>query len=582
MKAISRLLSSAGQIYHAGTEVAKKGATYVSRETKDALVNHTQIGRRLQEGIHSAKEAVKHKITKLAGDSNEAFSKYFGRIQADGVNISRKLSQDNKFVSLYNRYAQKTGLNTLVTNGKTDEQIMQELIETAGVGPTKFAQIISSDKNIMGKITDPALKKAIQNTRSNCSFSRTIEEAQQVLNESLAGKNFKIHKELSAESIGATYLVKRPDGTTAVLKMLKKGVDKEQLELEEKLFTRLIKEFGGTPEEIAKHQGMLKGWYKDWAEELNFFTEYKYNKMLQKGAKRFKVADITDISQDGRCIIMNKANGIQMNKLVKILSDYRANPTEFATKYAKEIKDNPWLANPEKVLKDLPTTLTKTFDEQFMFMKKGGKSLMHGDPHTGNFFITADSKGRLIPEFIDTGNCVARTSSQIKNDIKFFTNYFVGNSEGVAKYFVEQCGYSRANKQEVISKISKEIQETIFGKKQNITKFEDVQANINTILEKYGLQMSTENATAMKAQMQFFTAINEAAKLSGQSLNIATILKDIPQASWGMIKTGTNPWSSIKEALKFAYRNQEQAVGTAYQFTLKDINNLAQSGELLA
>ncbi len=570
-------MSLVSPVARAVIRAGKKATTTVAKEAKNVLVNHTQIGRRLREGVHTARQAIKTSFTKLSKESDDVVNKYMDKLNIHGYNISRKLSNDNQFVALYNRYAEKTGLNKLKPDGKNDEQIFQELIETAGVGPTKFAQIISSDEKIMSKIKNEALKEAIRKTRSNCSFSRTIEEAQEVLNNSFPGKNYVIMEELRAGSIGAAYKVKRPDGSTAVLKMLKKGVDKEQLDLEEKLFTRLIKELDDSPKEVAKHQGMLKSWYKDWAEELNFNTEYANNKLLAKGAQRYKVADITDISKNGTCIVMDMANGIQMNKLIKILNDYKTNPAEFAAKYADEIKDNPWLANPEKVMKDLPTTILKTFDEQFMFMKKGGKSLMHGDPHTGNFFITTDKNGKLIPEFIDTGNCVSRTSKQIKEDIKFFTNYFVGNSEGVAKYFVNQCGYNKADKAEVINKIAAEIQKDIFGKKQNITNFEDVQNTINVILEKYGLQMSTENATAMKAQMQFFTAINEAGQLTGKKLDLGTIIKDIPKASWGMIKTGTNPWSSIKEALKFAYNNQRQAVGTAYQFSINDVDDIVET-----
>jgi predicted unusual protein kinase regulating ubiquinone biosynthesis (AarF/ABC1/UbiB family) len=318
-------------------------------------------------------------------------------------------------------------------------------------------------------------------------------------------------------------------------------------------------------------QKLMGNLYHDWRGELNFAQELENNRKLAQGAQRYKVAKITDISKDGTCIVMDMAEGIQMNKLIKILQDYKANPTEFATKYAKEIAANPWLANPEKVMKELPTTLTQTFDEQFMFMKKNGTSLMHGDPHTGNFFITADKKGRLIPEFIDTGNCVQRTGAQIQQDIDFFTNYFVGNSEGVARYFVDQCAYKGADKAEITKKIAEEIENTIFRQVHDITKFKDVQANIQVILEKHGLQMSTENATALKAQMQFFSAISEASHLSGQSMNMATLLKDVPKASWSMIKAGTNPWGSIKNAVKYAFHNQQQAMGTAYQFTISDI-----------
>ena len=557
----------------------KKGAHYLATETKDVLVNHTAIGRRLKSGIIDAKDSFKRGFTKFAQGGN--VDDYIDSIKSKALNVTTTLCQDKKFTDTMAEYAAKSGVFNYTADGKTNEKIFQELIEMSGVGPTKFAQIISSNNQIMSKITSPELKAAIKNTRSHCSFSRTLSEAQAVVDKAFPNGGYVLEKELSAGSIGAAYLLKRPDGSTAVLKMLKNGVTKEQLDMEEKIFTRVVKEFSSTPEEYAKNRNMLQSWYKDWKEELNFSTEFANNKLLSTGAKRYKVAAVTDLSKDGTCLIMDKASGIQMNKLVNILEDYKANPVGFATKYSKEIAENPWLANPEKVMKDLPKTLLKTFDEQFLFLKKNGKTMMHGDPHTGNFFITADSNGKLIPEFIDTGNCVARSASQIKEDIKFFSNYMVGNSEGVAKYFVDQCGYNRANKALVTSQIAKDIERYIFGKKQKITKFVDIQNSISEILKKHGLQMSAENATAMKAQMQFFTAVSEAGKLSGQSFDMATLLKDIPQSVFGMIKNGVNPWSALKDALKFAYYNQQRAVGTAYQFSIKDIDKYMTQGNNL-
>lgn len=568
---ISTSLSSfAVDLYHSGAAVFKKGVSYVSREAKDVFANHTAIGRRLKSGIVDARDSFKQGFTKFTQGEN--VDGYIQSIKSKSWGVTKTLYKDKKFTDALAEYAARRGVFNYTCEGKSHEKIFQELIEMSGVGPTKFAQIISSNNQIMSKIKTPELQAAIRNTRSHCSFSRNLSEAQKVVDKAFPNGGYVLEKELSAGSIGAAYLVKRPDGSTAVLKMLKNGVTKEQLDMEEKIFTRVVKEFSSTPEEYAKNKNMLQSWYKDWKEELNFSTEFANNKLLATGAKRYKVAAVTDLSKDGTCLVMDKANGIQMNKLVNILEDYKANPAEFATKYSKEIAENPWLANPEKVMKELPKTLLKTFDEQFLFLKKNGKTMMHGDPHTGNFFITADANGKLIPEFIDTGNCVARSASQIKEDIKFFSNYMVGNSEGVAKYFVDQCGYSRADKALVTSQIAKDIETYIFGKKQKITKFVDIQNSISEILKKHGLQMSAENATAMKAQMQFFTAVSEAGKLSGQSFDMATLLKDIPQAVFGMIKNGVNPWSALKDALKFAYYNQQRAVGTAYQFSIKDID----------
>ncbi len=561
-----------------------KGTKYVTRETKELLANHTAIGRRLREGVNHAKEAVKIRMKPLADKSTGMIEQAEVRLNEKGVQAVQNLRQDAKFMEDLDKYSRMRGVGPAKEGEKAiklnDEQFIQLAIETLGVGPTKAAQIISGNPAMMSQIEQKLgsqVAKALKNTKSGCFPTRTVEQAQELITKAFPEQNILVQKQLGVASIGETYLVKRPDGTEAVVKMIKNGVNKEQLVMEEKLLTRMLREFSDSPAEFAKVKGQLRTLYQDWGKELNFADELANNQFLAKGAKRFKVARITDIAKDGSCIVMNKANGIQMNKLMEILKDYKTNPTEFASKYAKEIAENPWLANPEKVAKELPTSLLKAFDEQFMFMKKGGQSIMHGDPHTGNFFITQGKNGKLIPEFIDTGSCVTRTGAQIKEDISFFSNYFVGNSKGVAEYFVKQCPHKGWRTDHLVDKIATDIQSEIFGKTQNIRKFSDVQANLNAILEKHGLQMSAENATAMKAQMQFFSAVSEAGKLTGQSVDIMTLMKDIPQAAFGMAKCGTNPWSSVRDACKFAFHNQKQAVGTAYQFTIKDVDRILKS-----
>lgn len=561
--------------YHAITD----GACYVGKKGKSAIINHTDIGARLKEGVNFARESVQRPIQRLQGACDDIAGRYTRAFEQNSDKIMTNLSQDAEFVETYKNYMAKTGIPRKVIEGifgkrKTDAQFMQELIEASGVGPTKWAQIKSNDLKFMEriKLESPQLAEAIAKTKTHCSFTRTVEQAQAVIDKAFPDQGLIILEEMNAASIGAAYKVQKADGSIAVVKMLKKGVTKEQLDMEEKLIQKIISQLEDSPEEAAKMQKLMGNLYHDWRGELNFAQELENNRKLAQGAQRYKVAKITDISKDGTCIVMDMAEGIRMDKLLKILKDYKTNPTEFTTKYAKEIAANPWLSDPEKVMRELPTTITKTFNEQFMFMKKGGTSLMHGDPHTGNFFITADKKGRLIPEFIDTGNCVQRTGTQIQQDINFFSNYFVGNSEGVAKYFVAQSGYNGADKAEITQKIAKEIQETIFGQKHDITKFGAVQGNIQIIMEKYGLKMSPENATALKAQMQFFSVISEVNHLSDAKTNMMTlVMSDIPKASWSMVKNKTNPFSSLKDAIKYAYKNQQQAMGTAYQFTISDV-----------
>ncbi len=526
-----------------------------------------------RDAIKKGKYALMIPFRGVNRNSENIIETVTNQVRDNAPEMLDNLIKDKDFINIYKKYfikragVVKKDILDKALNGNP-EDILKVLIEAHGIGATKLSQIISGDAKVMGQIQKkyPKLAEAIKKTQSQCSASRTIQEAQEFLTKSFPDKGYVIEKELSAGSIGATYLIKKPDGTTAVLKMLKKGVDKEELEMEQILIEKLLKSLGSKDVDFKKYNKTIKEIYKDWAKELDFGIEFKNNQRLSSNANRYTVAKITDISEDASCIIMDKARGIQMNKLMEILKDYKSNPAEFNIKYAKEITENPWLKNPQKVIDELPKTIAKTFDEQFLFIKKDGNSYMHGDPHMGNFFIYADEKGNLIPEFIDTGNCIVRNGHEIKKDLRFFIDYFVGNSKGIAKYFVEQCDFAGKNKEELIEKVAKDIQENIFGRLQNITKFQEIESNINIILGKNGLEMTPEKATTMKAQLQFFTTISQIGKLSGQGFDVKTLMGDVPNAIWSMIKAGVNPYSIIKEAIKFFFKDSKQAVMTATQF----------------
>lgn len=580
------------------TSALKKGTT--------ALAKRTPAGRRILTGIQDGRNSAISKFKGLEANYTETLKAFQDTIIRKAPSSVARGVNDKEFQNVITRFAQKQGLQNINWANLSEEEIMEIFLQKSGVGPCKFAQIISSDESIMSKLS-PKLQTIIKRTQSENPFSRTVDEAQEIVNKAFTldskhlitangrtgtflppaveggANSVQIIKPLSAGTVGEAYLAKTSDGKEVIIKMIKKNVDKEQLELEQVIMNRFLDEF--SPNELTRNKTkqMLQNLYKDWGKELNFRLEYANNKALAGGG-RYKVADIKQISPDGSCILMEKAQGIQMNNLMKILKDYKSNPHAFAEKYAKEIKENPWLADPQKVIAELPTTITKAFDEMFMFGKKGGISMMHGDPHMGNYFITTGEDGKLIPMFIDTGNCIKRTPTQIREDLKFLTNYFVGNSKGLAKYFVKQCNYDASflpavttsqkmitaggqnAEAKLIEKVGKEIQENVFNKRQNITDVDAVQKTIRVILENNGLTMRPEASTALKAQMQFFTGITEAASLSGKAVDVGTIVKDVPEALWCMIKVKSNPINTVKEALGYAYRHQTQSTSSIYQF----------------
>ena len=58
----------------------------------------------------------------------------------------------------------------------SSEQV-KETIEGMGIGTTKIAQILSNNVEIMDRLEAyPNIQKALKETKTNCSFSRTIEK----------------------------------------------------------------------------------------------------------------------------------------------------------------------------------------------------------------------------------------------------------------------------------------------------------------------------------------------------------------------------------------------------------------------
>ena len=551
----------------------------MSNNLAHKLLNNTSIGQKLKSGIEYAKEAHDIPMEKVQSEGNGLLEKLFERLFNNGEEIAKETIGDTAFLTEAKDYVKDriTGNVELISEmgkGKLSDKI-KGTIELTGVGPTKIAQVISGDRDIMAKIEmlSPDLATAISSTRSECSFSRTLEEAKDVVDTLFKGKGYVLEKEIGAGTIGATYLARIPGDKKVIIKLIKKGVTKESLEREHKIIDDIITKLGGESKDVKSIKSYLMSLYEDWMKELDFTRSLENSKLLSDGAKRYSVAKVLNVAENGQALVMDLAEGIKMDNLMKILKDYKANPKEFFTKYSELIEAYPWLGNPEKVLKELPSSLLKAFDEQFLFVKKGAKSIMHGDPHAGNFFITFNSStGKLIPNFIDTDNCVMRTSKQIQQDLSFFVNYFVGNSRKVAEYFVNQCDCQTADKKKLIQYVAKDIKAFIFDKKGNITDVGMVESNIKTILKKYGLEISSENATSMKAQLQYLTSVREAGHLAGQSFDILTIIKDVPRAVFGMIANGVNPFGCISDAVKYTIHNRYKSFCNLLQFFIKTPN----------
>lgn len=610
------LLSKLKQKLSKGTaeEVSDVTGVITTKQTKKGLLG------KIKSGLDFAKRSYANDFFASVEDLSEHF-------HPDSSKIQRYLlfnSDAQEYCSKRGTFDLMSKLKTLQNSGAPDEEIVdcyKKIIESLGTGPTKYAQNISGDEAklsgflgyMTGKVDDKEIsliREAIKQTKSNCSFTRTETEALQEIQAMFGNMKITKAKALSAASIGETYKVTLQDGSEKVVKMIKKGVTYESLDEEISFIRRMLPAIAadGTEDAAEESVKMLDNIYKSFQEELNFNAEATANRQLRESLERSQVAAVRAVSDDGRALVMDMAEGVQANKLFPILKEYssdktfkkaindmiatyKQNPDNFdigqysgnVRKYAEMLKQYPALANPLDVMLALPKSLTESFSEQMMFMKKIDDqigAIMHGDPHTGNFFINFKEDGKPIIQYIDTGNTVTSGAIQVIKNLKFFTAYFTGNTDEMAEYLVKSCKTLENNQNlsriELVEYISKQIKEQIFqfgtdsaeASGQRITNFGNVYSSMQTILKNLGLNMNPDTANYQKAQGMFLDAITATNQFTGQSFDMTLLIKDIVPAMKAMKQNGGNPKEIVRTIFRHLFTNTEQAVGTIGQFSL--------------
>ena len=159
-----------------------------------------------------AKKAKNTPIEVINSEKKDLMEKVTDKLVKDGDQIIRKFNDTDlaKSAVKYSKERLKNNPNILseLKSAENSVEVIKSTIELSGTGPTKIAQIISNDANIMAKLDDeiPDLAMALRKTKTECNPSRTFEEAIDFLEESFPNRGYKLEKELGVGSIGATYL----------------------------------------------------------------------------------------------------------------------------------------------------------------------------------------------------------------------------------------------------------------------------------------------------------------------------------------------------------------------------------------
>ena len=453
----------------------------------------------------------------------------------------------------------------------TREQQIQAIIEESNILFSKFAQTLSSDDRLPTEITD-----ILKQFTSNCTVSRNVQQAQSLADELYGAGKYTIKKSFGAGTIGETYLAETTDGTDVVIKMLKEGVTSEKFAEDRAMFTRYIDEFVTDSTEKEYKSNLINSMFDAWDRELDFGLEAQGAKTMADGAERFSVAQTLEVgSKNGRNIslVMEKADGVQLDSLLEMVQLYKENPTEYFTKYAKEIEANPALKTPENWINDLGTAYQKAENEQIMFIKESGTRTIHADPHPGNVFVDFDTTtGKPKIVYIDTGNTISRTNSQTLQDLSLSASMMIGNSEGIANSVLEGATIpAGADKTELAQKLAQLLDERLYKAGVNLQSTQYTQNTINSIVKELNIVLDSGDSNLMKATLQRIEtsrAINRACgTTSSKTVNIKDLAKGILK-SFKANPKGTI--QTIKPIIKWAYKNNDQAMLTFFQMIMKN------------
>lgn len=596
------------------TQKARQGVQ-IAGETLDAA------GKLTKETIEQAKKIPDTNAYKQLGDLPERVKIFYTSLNADATalddvanaarakilsgNIEEGLSDLSKYYEQFDVFSEKlekqiaeaqssaarsgimdsadilrARMEKLATSKEfanmTREEQVQAVVENSNILLSKFAQTFSTDDSLPEEVS-----KLLKQFTSNCTVSRNMSQAQQFADELYGAGKYTLVKSFGAGTIGETYLAKTTDGTEVVIKMLKDGVTPERFAQDRGVFVKYISEFVSDPAEKEYKTNLVNSMFDAWDKELNFGLEAQGAKDMAKGAKRFNVAQTLEV---GSCngqnvsLVMEKAKGVRLDNLLEMIKLYKENPSEYFSKYAKEIEANPALKTPENWLNELGTTYQKAQNEQAMFVGQNGTRTIHADPHPGNVFIDFDSQtNKPIINYIDTGNTVQRTSAQTLQDIGLSINMMFGNSEGIARAMMDGAVLPNgANQETLVKQFAQMLDERLYKAGVNLKSTQYTQNVINDIMKELSIVPNAGNSNLMKATLQRIETSRAINRVCGTSSSKVVDIKDL---ATGIIKSfRVNPketWQTIKPIMQWAYKNDDQAMITFFQMIMKNVNTQA-------
>ncbi len=304
------------------------------------------------------------------------------------------------------------------------------------------------------------LQQILKRIKSSCPTSRSIEDAQKMLDAEYNGK-YKIEKLLGVGSVAESYLVKDSSNNEFVAKLTKQHfLDKDKIAADKakvvakinmrakddySLFTS--KQTIKTKERKQYDLNQVNNMYKVWGNEIHLNQEAISAKEIGEQASNFQPVGVIDAKP--HIFIMEKAPGYQLD----------------SDKFAQKWKE----ANlTEDDFKNFVENYVKVYCEQLFSLPKKGVKVVQSDPHGGNILVDVnkikDLKNGSKPiTIIDYGNTTKTEQAQAIKNLFNHIDYLIGNTDAIAEAMLEGAKLGHNDKRTIIKEMSKALKDKIYN-----------------------------------------------------------------------------------------------------------------------
>lgn len=456
------------------------------------------------------------------------------------------------------------------------EQRLMVFLISQGVGPGKMAQMMADNHQL-----HPTIRQAMTELKSKGVSTRTLAEAQQDVDKIYGPGKYQVRSLAGVGTIAEAFSAEKQDGKTpesVIIKIVKKGITPDKLEQERQLALDFVESLYPDPQEQAYYRTRMDDLYTHWTKELDLASEAADAVALEKGATKYRVSQPLAIGYDTASgnplavsIVLSRAKGVSMEDLVDMIKHYRHDRHQYYHQFQKEIALHPWLAQPEVWMHSLPHVFLKAYTEQVL-LRNQPVLTSHGDPHSGNVFITWNTKTqRLDPTFIDTGMVIKQKPQGTLLYAGFVLDTALGNSRGLAERMVKMAirlpkGVSNES---LVDRLAQDLDRKIFRARVNIMKNNYTGRMIDQILRDHRVILSPEQVGFFKANAQAVMTYRELSAAVGDAQDrfvkeaLSDVIAGLKKRVWRHpLKVLNVIWPGLKHFL----RHPKEALRVLIQF----------------